>query len=167
MATAQAGAVDIRLRLTYRCGMTTPAAHPSTPRDVAARLIAEAPDERWLRSLVDHLDRRVRTQPLERLLALWGLSASEAARIFGVSRQAFSKWRRQGPPAERAPAVAALAAATDLLDRHVKRERIPAVVRSPADRLGGRSLYETACAGRHLEVRDAVAEMFDLRRVQP
>jgi transposase-like protein len=147
--------------------MTTPAARPSTPRQVAARLIAEAPDESWIRSLVDHLDRRVRTQPLERLLSLWGLSASEAARIFGVSRQALSKWRRQGPPPERAPAVAALAAATDLLDRHVKRERIPAVVRRPAARLGGRSLYEAACSGRHLEVRDAVAEMFDLRRVQP
>jgi len=147
--------------------MTASAARPSTPEEVAARLIAEAPDESWIRSLVDHLDRRVRTQPLERLLSLWGLSASEAARVFGVSRQALSKWRRQGPPAERAPMIAALAAATDQLDRHVKRERIPAAVRRPAAKLGGRSLYETACAGRHLEVRDAVAEMFDLRRVQP
>ncbi len=147
--------------------MATPAAQPSTPQEVAARLIAEAPDESWIRSLVDHLDRRVRTQPLERLLSLWGLSASEAARVFGVSRQALSKWRRQGPPAERAPMIAALAAATDLLDRHVKRERIPAVVRRPAANLGGSSLYEAACAGRHLEVRDAAAQMFDLRRVQP
>ena len=32
-------------------------------------------------------------------------------------------------PAERAEAVAALAAATDLLDHHLKRERIAAVVR--------------------------------------
>lgn len=146
---------------------TTSAPHLSTPREVAARLVAEAPDDEWIRSLVDHLDRRVRTQPLERLLTLWDLSASEGARIFGVSRQALSKWRRQGPPADRAPAIAALAAATDLLDRFVKRERIPAVVRRPAAVLGGRSLYEAACAGGHREVRDAVAEMFDLRRIQP
>lgn len=63
--------------------------------------------------------------------------------------------------------MAALAAATELLDRHVKRERIPAVVRRPAANLGGTSLYEMALAGRHKDVRDAVAEMFDLRRVQP
>jgi transcriptional regulator with XRE-family HTH domain len=129
--------------------------------------VAEAPDESWIRLLVDDLDRRVRTAPLERLLTLWGLSASEAAQMFGVSRQAFSKWLRSGPPADRADAVAAIAAATDLLDRYVKRERIPAVVRRSAERLRGRSLYEMASSGRHAEVRSAVEAMFDLRRVQP
>jgi hypothetical protein len=138
-----------------------------SPRSVADQIIAEAPSESWIRALVDDLDRRVRTAPLERLLALWELSASEAARAFGVSRQAFSKWRRSGPPSDRAPAVAAIAAATDLLDRHVKRERIPAVVRRPAAQLGGKSLYELACEGRYADVRDAVDRMFDLRRVQP
>lgn len=138
-----------------------------SPNSVAEQIVADAPDERWIRALVDDLDRRVRIAPLERLLMLWDLSASEAAGMFGVSRQAFSKWRRSGPPAERTPAVAAIAAATDLLDRHVKRERIPAVVRRPAAALGGRSLYELASDGRYTEVRDAVREMFDLRRVQP
>lgn len=147
--------------------MATQTSPPPTPKDVAERLVDEAPDDAWIRSLVGHLDRRIRTQPLERLLSLWGLSASEAARAFGVSRQALSKWRRHGPPADRAQAIAALAAATELLDRHVKRERIPAVVRRPATNLGGVSLYEMALAGRHEDVRDAVAEMFDLRRVQP
>lgn len=138
-----------------------------TPHDVADRLVAEAPDLAWLRALTDDLDRQLRTAPLERFLALWGLSASEAARAFGVSRQALSKWRREGVPAERTPALADLAAATDQLDRRVKRERIPAVVRRPAPALGGRSLYGMACEGRHGEVRRAVARMFDLRRVQP
>jgi hypothetical protein len=49
----------------------------------------------------------------------------------------------------------------------VKRERIPAVVRRPAEDLGGRSLYELASEGRHADVREAVATMFDLRQVQP
>ena len=57
--------------------------------------------------------------------------------------------------------------ATDLLDRRVKRERIPAVVRRSAANLGGRSLLDLAYSGRYREVRDAVAAMFDLRRVQP
>ena len=142
-------------------------AHPPAPHEVANQLIADAPDAHWIRMLVDDLDRRVRAAPLERLLTLWNISASEGARIFGVSRQAFAKWLRSGPPAGRAQAVAAMAAATDLLDRHIKRERIPAVVRRPAAQLDGRSLFELACAGQHAEVREAVEAMLDLRRVQP
>lgn len=138
-----------------------------SPHAVAERLIAEAPDREWLRALTDDLDRRLRTDPLERLLALWGLSASEAARAFGVTRQAMSKWRRSGVPAERTPALMDLAAATDLLDRYVKRERIAAVVRRPAGNLGGRSLLDLVSGGRHAEVRAAVAAMFELRRAQP
>jgi hypothetical protein len=138
-----------------------------TPHDLAERLIAEAPSREWLRALTDDLDRELRRDPLERLLALWDLSATEAARAFSVSRQALSKWRRAGVPAERIPALMELSEATDLLDRRVKRERIPAVVRRPADNLGGRSLLDLAFGGRHSEVREAVAEMFDLRRVQP
>ena len=138
-----------------------------TPHYVAEQLIAEAPNLDWLRALTDDLDRKVRTAPLERLLSLWGISHAEAARLFGVSRQAFSKWLRSGIPADRTPAVADLSAATDLLDQRIKRERIPAVVRRPAEMLHGLSLLELAAAGRHAEVRDAVGAMFDLRRVQP
>lgn len=138
-----------------------------TPQEVAETIAAEAPDRQWLRTLVDDLDRRLETDPLERLLSLWGLSASEAARMFGVSRQAFSRWRHAGVPSGRMPAVAELARATNLLDRYVKRERIPAVVRRPAPVLGNRSLYELATEGRHAELADTVSRMFDLRRVQP
>lgn len=138
-----------------------------TPREVAERLASEAPDDDWLRALVDDLDRRIQAEPLERLMSLWGLSAAEVGRMFGVSRQALSKWRSSGVPPARADAVAALATATDLLDRYVKRERIPAVVRRPAPELGGRSLYELACEGEHERVRRVTARMFDLARVQP
>ena len=138
-----------------------------TPHSVAERLIAEAPSRKWLRALTDDLDRELRTDPLERFLALWDLSASEAARAFSVSRQALSKWRRSGVPAERTPALMDLSEATDLLDRRVKRERIPAVVRRPAENLDGQSLLDLAFAGRHAEVRETVVAIFDLRRVQP
>lgn len=138
-----------------------------TPAEVAEQLATEAPDEAWLRAVVEDLDRRVATGPLERLMDLWGLSAAEAGRMFGVSRQAFWKWRSSGVPPARADAVAALATATELLDRYVKRERIAAVVRRPAMALGNRSLYDLACEGEHEAVRDAAARMFDLTRVQP
>lgn len=137
-----------------------------SPAEAAQQLTASA-DEVWTRRLIDELDQRVRTEPLERILDLWDLSGAAAARLFGVSRQAFAKWRVDGPPGRRATHVGDLAAATDLLDRHLKRERIAAVVRRPAPALGGRSLMDIAEAGDTAAVLDAVREMFDLRRVQP
>jgi hypothetical protein len=137
-----------------------------SPIEVAALVLAER-DQEWTRRLVDELDRAVRTEPLERFVDLWALSNAAAARIFGVSRQAFSKWLSNGPPASRSGAVADLATATDLLDRYVKRERIAAVVRRPAPLLGDLSLLEVAAAGDTQAVADAVAAMFDLRRIQP
>lgn len=139
----------------------------SAPRDVAEKLAARAPDRAWLRALTDDLYRRLELDPLDRFTQVWQISDSEAAQAFGVSRQAYSKWRREGVPAERTPALADLDAATDILERRVKRERIPAVVRRPAEMLGGRSLLEMARSGEHAEVQRAVAAMFDLRRIQP
>lgn len=137
-----------------------------SPPDAAALVLAKQ-DQEWTRSLVDELDRAVRTEPLERFAELWGLSNAAAARVFGVSRQAFSKWLSNGPPPSRSDAVADLATATDLLDRYVKRERIPAVVRRPAPLLGDASLLDLALSGDTRGVAEAVATMFDLRRVQP
>jgi len=77
--------------------------------------------------------------------------------MFGVSRQAFSRRQKTGPPAARAATVADLAAATDLLDRCVERERIPAVVRRSADYFGDQSLLEIAERGNTRAVVDHVA----------
>ncbi|HKK51422.1 MAG TPA: hypothetical protein VKA74_07535 [Myxococcota bacterium] len=139
----------------------------SEVRDVARDLIRQAPDRQWLRELTDALDREIRTEPLDRIQVLWDLSGADLGRIFGVSRQAVFKWFENGIPAERAETLADLASATDLLASKVKRERIPAVVRRSAGRLGGTSLLELAEEGRHREVLEAVREMFDLRRIQP
>ncbi len=49
-----------------------------------------------------------------RTIEIWGLSQAEAARPFGVSRQAVGKWLRQGAPPDRAGAMA---------DRPVRRHR--------------------------------------------
>ncbi|MGI9529015.1 MAG: hypothetical protein ACR2NG_04835 [Acidimicrobiia bacterium] len=137
-----------------------------SPRDAASALL-DVVDSLWARRLVDELDRAVRTEPLERFVELWDVSNAGAARVFGVSRQAYAKWLKTGPPAARAAAIADLAAATDILDRHVKRERIAAVVRRPASALGTRSLLDMAEAGETEAVARAVRDMFDLRRVQP
>jgi hypothetical protein len=144
----------------------TQALNTMTPKAAAATIVATA-DPDWTRQFVDELDRTVRTDPLERFVELWGLSNSAAASVFGVSRQAFSKWLKTGVPTARADAVADLSAATDVLDRYVKRERIPAVVRRNAPMLGEKSLLDLASDGETRRVAKAVEQMFDLRRVQP
>lgn len=142
------------------------ASHSQSAREVATRL-AETHDPAWIRAVVAELELKLQTTPLDRLISLWALSAAEAAQLFGVTRQAFAKWQHSGPPPDRSPAVAALAAATDLLQQHVKRERIAAVVRRSSEFLGNKSLIQLAREGKYREVHKAVRDMFDLRRVQP
>jgi len=136
------------------------------PEDLARELVDSA-DVDWLRDLVDALDREVRVGPLVRLTTLWDLSNAAAARIFGVSRQAFAKWLTSGPPADRVDDVAAVDNITTLLDRYVKRERIPAVVRRQATGYGDRSILAILEGGEYQEAADLVRATFDLRRVQP
>jgi hypothetical protein len=133
----------------------------------AALAVSSEADDAWTLEFLHALETRVRTRPLERLMATWDLSAAATGRLFGVSRQAVAKWRGSGVPDDRAVALADLVAATDVLERYVRRDRIPAVVRRKADILGGLSLLELAEAGRYPDVRRGVATMLDLRRVAP
>lgn len=153
-------AVDMRLRDNERMDTSVDAM-------ALARELVESADIEWLRDLVDALDREVRLAPLDRLVALWDLSNAAAARLFGVSRQAFAKWLADGPPASRVDDVATVDNITQLLDRYVKRERIPAVVRRPAENLGGKTILETVESGEYQRAAEAVAKTFDLRRIQP
>lgn len=124
-------------------------------------------DPATLRELVDRLDAELGAAPLQRCARLWGVSTAQLGSMFDVSRQAAAKWMSDGPPAARADQVALLGEATDLLDRWIKRERIPAVVRRPADTLDGRSLLDLALDGEFRAVRDELVETFDLRRIGP
>lgn len=138
------------------------------PRDAASRLVADQRADRgWLDEFAESLDRHLAAQSLARVLRVWDLSRSDAARSFGVSRQALSKWLRQGVPAERAEAVADLAAATDVLVHYLKRDRIPAVVRRSASGIGNRSLLDLLAAGETRTLLAACRDMFRFERAQP
>jgi len=139
----------------------------SVRADELARELIDSADPDWLRELIDLLDREVRTSPLERLVTHWELSNAAAARLFGVSRQAFAKWLHNGPPAERVDDVTTVDNITILLDRYVKRERIAAVVRRPSTNLDGRSILETLEDGDYQEAERSIRSTFDLRRIQP
>ena len=99
-----------------------------------------------------------------RTLGVWQLSQAKAAALFGVSRQAFAKWLQRGVPADHAVAVADLKAATDLLERYLKRDRIPAVVRRPIARFDGVSLLDLLGQGDTHRLLSACREMFDFER---
>jgi hypothetical protein len=122
------------------------------PREAASRLLA-GKDDRWISELTDELLRRKRGRELERVASVWQLSRRELGELFGVSRQAVTKWLDTGVPSDRAEQVADVEAITDLLERYLKRERIPAVVRRSAPKLDDASLLELVRAGR---ARDAL-----------
>ncbi|HSM64693.1 MAG TPA: hypothetical protein VK860_00165 [Ilumatobacteraceae bacterium] len=124
-------------------------------------------DTALLRQIVDRLDHQLNASPLQRTVRLWDISASQLGEMFGISRQAASKWLTDGAPASRRDQVALLGQATDLLDQWVKRERIPAVVRRPVEQLGGRTRLEAALAGEFELLRDELADTFDLTRIAP
>jgi predicted transcriptional regulator len=137
------------------------------PRAAATFLAAAHQEQRgWLDEFAEYLDRCRAGQSVARTLSVWGLSQSEAARLFGVSRQAVSKWIGTGVPVERSEAIADLAAATDLLVHYLQRDRIPAVVRRPVARMSNRSLLELLADGRTQAILAICREMFAFERAQ-
>jgi hypothetical protein len=136
--------------------------------DLAAEVLARTDGNvNLLRKVIVQLDQQLATQPLDRLIRLWDISAAQLGQMFGVSRQAATTWLRDGPPAGRADQVAVLAQSTNLLEQWVKRERIPAVVRRPVEQLGGRSRLDAALAGDFELLRDELLDTFDVSRIAP
>jgi len=137
--------------------------------DVVARevVLRTGGDADVLRRIVDRLDHQLNAGPLQRTVRLWDISATQLGEMFGISRQAASKWLADGAPAGRRDQVAMLGQATDLLDQWVKRERIPAVVRRPVEALGGRTRLDVALAGEFEALRDELYDTFDLTRIAP
>ena len=137
--------------------------------DVVARevVLRTGGDADMLRRIVDRLDHQLNAGPLQRTVRLWDISATQLGEMFGISRQAASKWLAEGAPAGRRDQVAVLGQATDLLDQWVKRERIPAVVRRPVEALGGRTRLDVALAGEFEALRDELYDTFDLTRIAP
>lgn len=129
------------------------------PRAAAAQLLADH-DAEWVERLAAELDRRLSGRDLGDVMRVWRLSAAGLGTLFGVSRQAVSKWMSDGVPPERAAQVADVEAMSELLQRYLKRGRIPAVVRRQAPGLGGESLLSLVAAGRSAEALALTRQMF-------
>jgi len=107
----------------------------------------------------------VATLPLSTLLdeiqASFGLSKTELARLFGVSRQAVDQWRVRGVPGDRQEKAATVAATADLLLHQLKSERLPGIARRPAPAYGGMTMLEMIERDRHGELLERVRGAFD------
>jgi predicted transcriptional regulator len=144
---------------------TSSVALAESPSAVAADILAAHRDDRaWLDAFAEAFDERRNGDALAHVLDVWGLSRTDAGEAFGVTRQAVSKWLAAGAPSDRAVAIADLAAATDILVRHLARDRIPAVVRRPAPNLGGRSLLDVLSGDGSRAVLEACEAMFAFER---
>jgi transcriptional regulator with XRE-family HTH domain len=98
---------------------------------------------------------------LERVMAAWQLSVADVARLFGVARQAVQQWLGGGVPPARQPKLATVRRVADLLERNLQPDRIPAVVRTPADAYGGRSMLQMIGSDDHDELLASVERSFD------
>jgi hypothetical protein len=98
---------------------------------------------------------------LRSLLISWQLSTAEAARLFGVTRQAVQQWLEGGVPPARQPKVLAVLRIGDLLSRNIRPERIPGIVRSPAPGYDGATMLQLIAQDRQQELLDSVARSFD------
>ncbi len=116
--------------------------------------------QRFQRFVRRELSDRDGENPLERLMRLFRLSKSELGRLFGVSRQAIDGWLQHGVPSERQDKLATLLALADLLERKLKRDRLPGIARRPAEAYGGQTMLQLVAADRHRELLALVRDSF-------
>ncbi len=100
--------------------------------------------------------------PLHVISGVFDLNGTELGRLLGVSRQAAQKWLETGNlPSERRSKVLTTLQIAELLGRNLKPDRIPGIVRNPADWFDGKSILEMISEDRHVEVLDRVRKSFD------
>jgi len=79
---------------------------------------------------------------LDGIRATLGLSETELADAFGVRAPSIAGWRQGGIPAGRRASVERLADLAHVLRRELKASRIPQIVRTPDEWLGGRTMLD-------------------------
>lgn len=81
-------------------------------------------------------------EQIEYIEAVLGVSDAELGHLFGVRRQAIAGWRKAGMPAERAAGMDRLVELVQFFQRRFVFERIPTIVRTPANGLAGRTMLD-------------------------
>jgi hypothetical protein len=90
---------------------------------------------------------------IERVATLLALSPSELARMLDVSREGLRRWLTGSAVApDRWPTIDELNETVDQLAKYIKPDRLPAVVRRPADSLGGATPLDWLVARRYRDL---------------
>jgi hypothetical protein len=152
----------VALDLLARVRAIVPGATP-LPLPAGAAYPSIPPDSSLLREWVDdvRLELRLGESDLARIQAVFGLSVTELAQLFGVRRQAVGAWLAAGVPTARRAKVATVAAIADILAYRLKHERIPGIVRRAAPAYGGRSMVEVIAADEQEWLLASVRGSFD------
>jgi hypothetical protein len=155
-------AAGLALDLVARARALLPGIEPlALPRAASFPRLDDDPDAllRFTRRVA--LELQIGGSDLRRVRDTFGLSTTELAKLFGVSRQAAAGWLDDGLPAGREAKAACLAAIADILARRLKPARIAGVVRAPAAAYGGSSMLELIATDRHEWLLASVRESFD------
>ncbi len=133
-----------------------------SPRALVDLLTTEyEQDQSWVESVSEILNERLPVLSLSRILRVWHFSEREMEDILDVDEGAVDEWQQETIPNSMAQSISELAAATDLLIHHIKRDRIAAVVRRPIRCLDGQSLVALLSEEGTGSVLRACRDMFD------
>jgi hypothetical protein len=93
-------------------------------------------------TLTLHKSTRGSERAIDEIRQIFGLSETAFARLFRVTRQAVEKWRLHGLPPARTADVDRCLEIAGVFKRRLIEARIPQIVRTPADGLGGRTVLD-------------------------
>lgn len=79
---------------------------------------------------------------LREIRKAFSLNSEEAGSLFGITRQGYRKWEADGVPTARLADVDRTVQLVRLMQRRLRPERLPALVRTPASDLGDRSVLQ-------------------------
>ena len=151
-------AIDQSVIKTFEVGAVS-------PREMVEFLFrSHEKDEAWLEAVSEQLNRRLPATSFARNLQVWNVNEEETARIFEVNSETVREWLEGELPSAIAQTVSDIGAATDLLTRHLKRDRIPAVVRRGMERYGGHSLMDMLMDGDTEKILTICRSMFEFER---
>lgn len=80
---------------------------------------------------------------LDRIRKIFDLSENDLATLLGVQRQSVTGWREHGIPAVRRASVERLSDLANVLNEQIIPSRIPEIVSTRDEWLGGRTILDT------------------------
>ena len=134
------------------------------PRSWPHALARDVDGAKWdvFDRLVDAIvDRQIARDPLDEIQAIFDLTATDLAALFGVERQAISQWRERGIPSARQAKATTVAEIARILRHRLRPASVPGVVRKSAVAYGHRSMLEMIAADDHHELLEVTRRSFD------